>query len=213
MSARERLFGIVMFWTSATTVFTLLPLARIIGRPEGYRWAIGGLSGDGTSGPFWIFIPLLAYVVLMLFAAFRLPRAIFHPMLVLWHLAVIGVVGTVVLESGTDAQIQGQGLHWSFDLWILLIACLVFGALTAIWIVLDRRAVGGPVESRWAPGNTRRVATSLVLLGAALVLFRLGTNYNWVTAAAIVTTIVHWIMLVQAFAFESHGPARPASGS
>jgi hypothetical protein len=39
-----------------------------------------------------------------------------------------------------------------------------------------------------------------VLLAAALVLFRAGTNYNWVTAVAIVTTIAHWILLAESFA-------------
>ena len=88
----ERLFGPVMGWTAITTIFAWLPLVRILGRPEGYTWAILGVSGSGTDGPFWIFVLLTVFVVSMLFAGFRGPRALFHPMLLLWHGAVTAVV-------------------------------------------------------------------------------------------------------------------------
>lgn len=40
----HRLFGPVMGWTAITTIFAWLPLVRILGRPEGYEWAVLGIS-------------------------------------------------------------------------------------------------------------------------------------------------------------------------
>ena len=199
-TTRNRLFGVVMFWTVVTTLFAWLPLARIIGRPEGYQWGILGLSGQGTDGPYWIFIGLTAYVVVLLYSAFRLTRTVFYPMLVAWHVLVTSVVAAGVLDGGTAATIQGQGLRWSFGLWMLLIPCAACLALVIVWIAADRRAGGGPLAEPWSRPNTMRLVASLALLVVALALFRAGTNYNWVTAAAIVTTIAHWILLVESFA-------------
>lgn len=212
VTTRTRLFGVVMFWTAVTSIFAWLPLVRIIGRPDGYQWAILGLSGAGTSGPYWIFIGLTAYVVVMLFAAFRLPRAVCYPMLLLWHTVVTAVVAAGVLQGGAGATLQGQGLRFSFSLWMLLVPCVAGLALAVVWIVADRRAGGLPAVAPWSRPNTVRLVASLAVLMVALALFRAGTNYNWVTAAAIVATVVHWILLVESFA-ASGGPAPQASGA
>ena len=61
-----------------------------------------------------------------------------------------------------------------------------------------------PEFAPWSTRNTFRLVASLTLLLVGLVFFRLGTNYNWVTAVAIIFTITHWITL--AWSFESvHG--------
>ena len=205
---RDRLFGVVMFSTAVTAIFAWLPLARIIGRPDGYQWGILGISGVGTDGPYWIFICLTVYVVSMLFAAFRWPRAIFYPMLILWHLLVVAVVGAGVALGGDSARLQGQGLHFSFALWAVLVPLLVFLGLAIAWVIVDRRAGGAPAAAPWGRANTVRLLISLALLAGALLLFRAGTNYNWVTAVAIATTVAHWIMLVEAFAASSLQPAQ-----
>lgn len=205
-ATRDRLFGVVMFWTVATSIFAWLPLARIIGRPEGYQWGILGLSGQGTDGPYWIFIGLTTYVVVMLFSAFRLPRRIFYPMLIVWHGVVTAVVAAGLLGGGAEATIQGQGLHWSFRLWMVLGPCVAGLVLAALWAAVDHRAGGRPLASPWARANTVLLLASLAVMIVGLVLFRLGTNYNWVTAAAIVTTVAHWILLVQAFAATGARP-------
>ncbi len=70
------LLGPVMFWTVLTTLFAWLPLVRIIARPEGYQWSILELSGKGTEGPYWVFILLTIYVLILLFSASRGPRAL-----------------------------------------------------------------------------------------------------------------------------------------
>ena len=196
---RESLFNLVMFWTTVTTVFAWLPLVRIIGRPERYQWSILGASGEGTGGPFWLFILLMLYVVTLLFSAFRGPRALFYPMLILWHLAVTGAVITGIVIYGSRAAWQGHGLHFSIPLWLPLIPCALFAVLAVAWTVLDYRCGGAPAPADWTRANSVRLAVSLLLLVVALGLFRAGTNYNWVTAVAIITTIVHWILLVQSF--------------
>ena len=205
---RERLFGVVMFGTAVTSIFAWLPLIRILGRAEGYQWQIGPLGGTGTEGPFWIFIPLTAGVVLMLYAAFRLPRAVFYPMLLAWH-ALVASVASAGAASDPAATMQGQGLGFSISLGVVAAVAVGLFVLSVVWVVLDRRAGGVAPADRWLPANTRRLAASLALLLVALVLFRLGTNYNWVTSAAIFTTVAHWILLIQAFA-PAGGVSRPA---
>jgi hypothetical protein len=156
-----------------------------------------------------MFILLTAYVVVMLFGAFRLPRAVFHPMLLLWHLTVTGIVVAGVVAEGAGATWEGQGLRFSFALWAVGLVCVAFTALAAMWIVVDRRAGGAPTSVPWAPANTALAASSLLLLAVAVALFRAGTNYNWVTAVAIVTTVFHWILLVQSFAPPTRSSTPP----
>lgn len=201
----KQLFGPVMIWTVFTTIFAWLPLVRIIGRPEGYQWSIGVLSGTGTQGPYWIFILLTLYVLILLFSAYRGPRSLFYPMLMVWHVAVTAVVVTGVVVGGSGATIQGQGLHWMIPLWVVAILCAAFTVLALVWTILDSQAGGAAAPAPWTRTNTGRLVAALLLLVGALILFRAGTNYNWVTAAAILATVLHWILLV-----ESFQPVRPA---
>jgi hypothetical protein len=201
------MFGLVMGWTGFTSIFAWLPLARIIGRPEGYTWGILGLSGAGTEGPFWIFAVLTAFVVTMLWSAFRGPRNVFHPMLGLWHLAVAGVVVAGVASGGREAVFQGQGLHFAFPMWALALPVVLATTVVLAWILRDRRSATPRVRSPWGAVNTRLLLSSLGLMVTALFVFRAGTNYNWVTAAAILLTVAHWILLIESFARTS-----PANG-
>ena len=193
-----RLLKLVMFWTTATTVLAWLPLVRIIGRPEGYTWRVLGLSGAGTAGPYWIFIASTLYVVTLLYTLQRGPRVVSHPMLLLWHFAASGFVVAGTLRGGADATLQGQGLHFQIPLWMLSTPFVLFTAIVIRWMILDIRS-GALALARWSWTNSYRLVESLLLLGVALILFRAGTNYNWVTAVAIITTIVHWIMLARSF--------------
>jgi hypothetical protein len=199
LSWHHRLFAVVMFWTALTTIFAWLPLVRIIARPEGYQWGILGLSGSGTEGPYWIFVPLTCHAVTLLFSAFRAPRALFYPLVILWHLMATAVIVTGVLQGGRGATFQGQGLHFSVPMWLLVVPFAAATIAVVAWAILDHRAGGGPTTVPWARANTRRLGLSVGLLAAALLLFRAGTNYNWVTAVAIVTTIAHWSVMIQAF--------------
>ena len=203
------LLGPVMFWTVLTTLFAWLPLVRIIARPEGYRWSILELSGKGTEGPYWIFILLTIYVLILLFSASRGPRALFYPMLILWHLAVTAVVITATVRGDSEAVWQGQGLHWSIPMWLLAIPCGLFVVLAVALTFIDYRGTSSPAPAAWTCSNSGRLVASLLLLIVALILFRLGTNYNWVTGTAIVATIVHWIVLVESFQPLRPMPAEP----
>ena len=188
-----------MFWTVLTTVFAWLPLVRIMAHPEGYQWSILGLSGAGAEGPYWVFILLTIYVLILLLSAYRGPRALFYPMLILWHLAVTAVVITGTVIGGSGAVWEGQGLHWIIPLWLPVIPCALFVVLAVAWMVFDYRGGGALAPAAWTRANSGRLVASLLLLIGALVLFRAGTNYNWVTAAAIIATVVHWILLVESF--------------
>lgn len=142
----------------------------------------------------------------LLFTAHRGPRSVFRPLLLLWHGGVTAVVLYGALSGGADATVQGQGLRWELPMWGVGVVCALFTGLAAAWVVLDHRAGGEPAPAPWGRENTRRLVASLALLGAALAFFAAGTNYDWVTAVAIVLTVVHWILL--AVSFESR-PAQP----
>jgi len=187
-----------MFWTVLTTIFTWLPLVRIIGRPERYNWRILGLAGEGLQGPFWALIPFAAFAVLLLYTGERGPKQLFRPLLVLWQLVVLGVVVVAVVEGGYDARLQGQGLHWEIPMWVAIVPAVFFAILAVVWV---KRGGQHPASrpAPWSRANTFRLAGSLVLLAIALGLFRAGTNYNWVTAVAIVTTVMHWLVLAWSF--------------
>lgn len=195
----QKLFNLVMIWTIITTVFAWLPLIRIIGRPEGYHWSILGFSGEGFEGPFWIFIPLVLLVLSLMFSAYRAPRKVFYPLLIIWHLLFTGVVTAGILQGGSAATIQGQGLHWEFPLWVLIIPCVLFLAAVTLWVVRDVKAGSKMTFIAWSGINTKKLVVALSLLILAIILFRLGTNYNWVTAVAILTTIFYWIVMVGSF--------------
>ncbi len=196
---QKHLFGPVMYWTILTSVFAWLPLVRIMGHQEGYQWSIPGLSGTGTEGPYWVFILLTLYVLIMQFSAYRGPRRLFYPMLILWHLAVTVVVVMATILGDTESTWQGQGLHFSIPMWLLVIPFTLFFVLAIACMVTDYRAGGVPEKVAWTRANSRRLVISVLLLVVALALFRTGTNYNWVTATAIITTIFHWILLVESF--------------
>lgn len=199
----RRLLGPIMFWTVLTTIFAWLPLERIIGRPEGYHWGILGLAGEGFRGPFWIFIPLTAFAVLLLFTAERGPRKLFRPLLIIWQLVVLAVVVVALVYGGNDATWQGQGLSWSIPMWVAVAPAALFTIAAFVWVAIDRN-VDPKTPQPWSRSNTLRLAASLVLLVMAIVLFRAGTNYNWVTAVAIVTTILHWLALAWSFVAVSN---------
>ena len=195
----RRLLGPVMFWTVLTTVFAWLPLVRIIGRHEGYHWRILGLAGKGLQGPFWIFIPLTAFAILLLFTAERGPRKLFRPLLIIWQLTVLVVIVDALVHGGDDAKWQGQGLHWTITMWVAVAPTAIFTIMALVWVAVDGKK-GDPKQPQpWSRTNTLRLAASLVLLVVAIVLFRTGTNYNWATAVAIVTTILHWLVLAWSF--------------
>lgn len=199
---RRYLFEPVIGWTTLTTIFGFLPLARIIGKPEGYTWAVAGVSGAGREGPFWVFILSTLYVVTLLWTLQRGPRALLYPMLILWHLFVTGVIVAGVVHGGTDAAIQGQGLHWEIPLWMLIAPFVLFTLIVFAWVALDIRLGGAPAPAPWSRKNTMRLAASLLLLGLGWAFLRAGTNYDGWTAAAIIAVIASWVMLVHSFRSE-----------
>ncbi len=195
----NRLFGVVMAWTIFTTVFAWIPLVRIFAQSEEYQWALGGLKGVGTEGPFWVFGFLALYAFAMLFSGWRGPKRLFYILLPLWHLALTCFLVLSSMRYGVSATWQGQGLGFEIPIPIISIPAVLFTGLAIAWVVLDYREHPPPQRYSWAPANTQKLIAAIVLLAVATVLFRLGTNYNWITALAIVVTVVQWILIVEAF--------------
>ena len=195
----ERLFRVVFTWTIITTVFAWLPLVRIFARPEGYQWGLFGLRGVGRDGPFGVFVVLTVYAFVMLCYGQRIPKIWFYVLLLVWHFALTGYMVVSIASMGASATLQGQGLRFEIPLYIISLPAVLFTGLVAAWIVLDYREHSPRRRHGWSPANTRKLVAAIVLLLVAIVLFRFGTNYDWVTALAIVVTIMQWILLVEAF--------------
>ena len=220
MNPPSRLFSVVMGWTIFTTVFAWLPIVRIVGRAEGYEWHIGAIGGTGTEGPWWVLVVLPVYAFTMVYTGWRGPRGLFRVLLLVWHLALAGLVVFSAVRGGFGASWEGQGLHWSVPMPIVAVPIVILTGLVVAWVIRDRRQAGLPVAAGWAAANTRKLIMAIALLPVAIVLFRLGTNYNWVTAVAILVTIPQWLLLLTAFepaprgdrAYTAENPAPRASG-
>ncbi|MEM8509595.1 MAG: hypothetical protein AAF717_17315 [Bacteroidota bacterium] len=193
------LFKAIMIWTIITSLFSWLPLVRIVGKPKAYFWGILWFSGEGSNGPFWIFIISSVFVIFLLYSAYRLQnRKTFYLALLLWQLVICFVLLAGVKSFGAEGTLQGEGLHWEIPMWIGFFPAFIFLLLTLIWIYLDYKEPHFLLQ-KWSRTNTYYLISSLLLLGVALALFNAGTNYNWVTGAAIITTIVHWLFMVESF--------------
>lgn len=192
------LFNISIIWILIISLFTWLPLVRIIGRPDEYYWGVFGMSGEGANGPYWIFIIGIILVLSLFVSVFRLKQRFFAYLFVLlWNLVVLYLTFySVYLSDGTS--IQGQGLHWEFTLWILSIPALLFTITSIIWIIMERKNGIHFKIIPWNKKNSIYLIISLVLLVIAIILFNTGDNYNWITSVAIITTIIHWIILIEA---------------
>ena len=195
---RKRQFGVVMAWTIFTTVFVWLPIVRALARPQGYEWGLFGLRGVGLGRSFWIF-PLLALYAALLFGhAWWRHRGLFRALLLVWHLGWTVLLTRGMLSQGLAATWQGQGWGFSVPVWIATVVYAGFALYVARWTYLDWRAEEGDPAPRWTAKNTRRLVVALTLLPVVVVLFRLGNDYNWVTALAILVTIIQWITFAEA---------------
>ncbi len=197
-TVQKYVLPIVMIWTVITTLFAWLPLVRIIARPDGYRWSIIGISGAGTEGPFWIFAVLMVMVLTIFIARLIGWRSLFFILLIAWHVSVTAVITAGTVTGGSNAQFMGEGLGFSLSLLILMVPCVLVTCLAAVWAVTEYRSGEEWTPSPWTNSRTGKLALSMILLIAGIVLFRAGADYNWVTAAAIITTVFHWIVLTSA---------------
>ncbi|MCH7498338.1 MAG: hypothetical protein IH971_10890 [Candidatus Marinimicrobia bacterium] len=200
MKARsERLFEVVYSWTVFTTVFVWLPIVRIVGRPEGYEWGIFGLRGVGVEGPFGVWVVLAAYAFVMLCYGQRLPRKVYYTMLLGWHVTLTSFMVAGIISMGEAATLQGQALRFEVSLLLVALPVILFTVLAAVWVFLDYREPWPQQADGWAPTEPSRFGAAVVLLLVALVVFRMGNNYNWVTSVAVLMTIVQWILMVGSF--------------
>lgn len=193
------IFNTVIIWTIITSLFAWLPLVRIIGRPKEYYWGVMDFNGEGTDGPYWIFILASVFVIFMLYSTFRSrKRIVAYISILIWQLVILFIVCGILSEN-TKGEIQGQGLHWELPLWLVLIPNIVFLVLTLYWIYLEYTQKKYFIAKPWTLINSRLLGASVIFLLIAITLFRLGNNYNWVTSLAIIVTIFQWFFMVESF--------------
>ncbi|WP_146106927.1 hypothetical protein [Polaribacter porphyrae] len=174
-------------------------MVRIIGKPDKYYWGILNVSGEGANGPYWIFVLGLTLAVSLLYSAFRVKARIYsYITILLWHLLVLYLVVMGFLQS-KDTTIQGQGLHWEFPIWILVLTALLSIVCIVAWIRLEiKNGIHFKINT-WQKQNSKMLIISGFLLFLAIYLFSVGDNYNWITSSAIIVTIIQWIFLVESF--------------
>ena len=198
----DRLFGVIMAWTVFTTVFVWLPIVRAVARPDGYQWGFFGLHGEGLNGPFLVFPLLALFAVLLLGHAWWRRRGLFRVLLLAWHFGWAGLLLSVAVTHGSAARWQGRGWRFDFPIPIIAVVFTLFALVVARWAWLDWMRGELPPSPRWTPTNTRRLIVAALLAPVAVLLFRYGSDFNWVTALAVGITVAQWVTFSEALASE-----------
>jgi hypothetical protein len=192
-----KLRGMVLTWTILTTTFFWTSTMRIIMKPEISAWSIFKLGGAGLEGAFWFppFIVVMAMLLFYLEGRGRF-RMVYHILLLAWHLALTAAI--IYGSSLSDGNISfgTWGIQLAF-FW-LIVPVVVFLALSVILVWQEHRGKTSIPVFGWTTLNWRSLGLVLLMIPVALVLFRLGTGFNWIVKIAVATTIVQWIILAEA---------------
>lgn len=196
----SKILDVIIIWSLITSLVVLLPIVRIIGKPNEYYWSLLGYNGEGATGPYWIFIAGLILVITMFVSVYRLKNRFFaYVLLLLWQVSFSGIILFEVVNSGLDSTIQGQGWNWEFPIWILVVPAIIISIATVYWIYLEYKHKLQFAFKPWSERNTVLLIIAIILLILATTTFHMGDNYNWVTALAIMITITQWIIMIESF--------------
>lgn len=192
-----QLRNIVLIWTLLTTTFFWTTTMRLVLKPEISDWRIFGVGGKGMAGDAWL-PPLVALVAL---GAFYLEgrgrlRPLYHGWLLAWHGALFALALYGALLTGGEISFATWGISLSF--WWLVVPFAVFLGLAA-WLVVHERRFGHQVPLfGWQQLNYKPLALAVALLPVAVVFFRLGEGFDGWVKIAVATTVLQWVLLVDA---------------
>ena len=205
----KMLEGGLYAWTVFTTTFLWTPSMRLLLKPEISQWRIFGVGGQGAEGPNWL-LPLLALAALAMFylgGRWR-TRNVYFAMMLAWHGGVCIALTVGFLASGGAATFEGAAWGIRLSMAVLAIPFALSTAATVAAILQDRQHRIAIPPSGWLELHWPKIGIAALLLPVAAILFRVGHGYDMYTLAAIVVTIIQWILLV-----ESVGPPVPGSGA
>jgi len=192
----KKLRGVVLTWTILTTTFFWTSTMRVIYKPEISDWSIFGLGGQGFKGDFWL-LPLI--VVLSLFMFYLEGRGkhrlVFHIFLISWHLLISSVI--IYGSFQPDARISFG--TWGVELdFYWLIPPFLLGLILAIAMVIDEQKSKRLIpEYNWNQINLKTLYIALAIIPFSLLLFSIGTGFNWLVKIAVASTIFQWILLAE----------------
>lgn len=189
--------GIVLTWTILTTTFFWTSTMRILLKPEISSWSIFSVGGKGFMGEFWLppLIVILALFMFYLEGRGRL-RPLFHTLLLGWHLTITGAFIYGSLQTDSMISFGTWGISLSF-IW-LVFPLAIFSVLAIVMVIQEIRGRRSVPVHEWNRINWSAIAIAALLLPVALILFRLGTGFNWIVKLAVATTIIQWILLAEA---------------
>lgn len=193
----RRLRNIVLTWTLVTTTFAWTTTMRLVLKPEISRWQIFDVGGTGMEGEFWL-PPLVALIAL---GAFYLEgrgrlRPLFHAWLITWHVLLSALCLYGALQAGGEFQFATWDVTAPF--WLLTAPFLVFLAMAAWLVVMEIRRQDEIPKYEWHRVDHKSLALAAATLPVAIVLFRLGEDFDGWVKLAVATTILQWVLLVDA---------------
>ncbi len=194
-----KLRNIVSIWMVLTTTFLWTSTMRVLFKPEISSWAVFGIGGKGFEGDFWL---LVIAVIMALFGFYIYGRGrcrtLYHVLLVIWNLVITGLVIYGTIQSDSKINFDTWGIEMSF-VWLVLPFAL-FLVLSVFHVIGERKADHLPISS-WGEIDWQALIIAVLLIIPALIFFRLGQGFNWQVKIAVASTIIQWIMLVEALRY------------
>lgn len=192
-----RLRNIVLLWTLLTTTFAWTTTMRLILKPEISDWRIFAIGGRGMEGDVWL-PPLVALVAL---GAFYLEgrgrlRPLYHAWLLAWHGALFGLALYGAVLTGGEISFATWGITVSF--WWLVVPFAVFLGLAARLVVHETHFSHEVPLFGWQQLKYKPLLLAVALLPVAVVFFRLGEGFDGWVKFAVATTVLQWVLLVDA---------------
>lgn len=190
---KDKLRIVVLTWTLLTSVFLWTTTMRILFKPEISAWSFLSVGGKGFSGAFWL-PPLVALFTLFIFylEGRGRYRNLFHGLLVGWHL----LLSAIVLIGSTDEYAKVQFGTWGVTMSLIwLIVPFGIFLLLIIWFVIRERK--GKYEIPvydWGMFNRKPFWIALAIFPVMILMFQLGTGFNWIVKIAVVLAILQWIL-------------------
>ena len=199
-----KLFRVLMFWISLTTLVFWLPLIRGAFDGDNYHWALApGISGTGIHGSYWVPVLGSAFALTTIFLGCRGARFPFHWLLITWHL-FLGIGSVYLAITNSESFVfSGDTLGISFSLtWIAPLICGGFALMVLYWVQRDLSSKVSVDIPPWTRSNTMWLLALVGLLPLQFVLFRFGEPNSLEDQIGVIITISQWMFFSDAIGLK-----------
>jgi hypothetical protein len=196
----DPLLRAVLLWTSLLgSVFIWLPLVRGLTQGAAYPWMlVAGIGGRGVGGGYWMLVPMVVWVLGLLYLGVRSARPPFHVLLLAFHLPLAAAALYAAWFRPDVFHFEGATIGASLSFGYLAPAVIVaFAAAAVVWVVRDlRRGQARPAPPwQWTRANRIRLALVLALLPVEFVLFHSGGIQSPANLAGVFLVFWQWVMV------------------